>query len=336
MIDLTREFAKDRGPATFMNNVKPTILFCLAVLTLPLGAKPERLSPIDAELLLKKLKDLQEGSNKRIQARYKTAHSAFRSAASSDSAAHDLYLKCIEKVQFEDEKKKASAFRDWKRRHKERGDSPEFRRALRHQLSWLLLTLEAASEPEKIPALGTKALERIDRIFQDAKALEGEEGRLRRSVLSSVYASAYGIGGLQLENWPTSPLNLDEVYEDLILPPLRKPTKIEELRKAWQKRILHEGSVHTEFGRRRKGLVDRQDNPVELDRFLVETRPQMTWDMEVDLFKAGDQKGAAVRMLGHIEKFNSHKSSPEWIADFRSLVEGPSGKKKPATTTTAD
>lgn len=313
--------------------MKPTILLCLAVLTLPLGAKPERLSPIDAELLLKKLKDMQEGSNKRIQARYKTAHSAFRAAATSDSAAHDLYLKCIEKVQFEDEKKKASEFRDWKRRHKERGDSPEFRRALRHQLSWLLLTLEAASEPEKVVTMGSKALDRIDRIFQDAASLQGEEGRLRRSVLTSVYASAYGIGGLKVENWPTAPLELDEVYEGLVLPPLRKPTKIEELREAWQKRILHEGSVHTQFGRRRRGLVDRKDNPVELDRFLVETRPQMTWEMEVDLFQAGDQKGAAVRMLGHIEKFNAHKASAEWISQFQALVSERAGTKRKQPTT---
>ncbi|NIP96918.1 MAG: hypothetical protein GWO24_27175, partial [Akkermansiaceae bacterium] len=80
----------------------------LVVLALPLGAAPEKLSALDAQLLLERLKELREGSEERVAARYKTAHDAFRSAIQTDAAAHDLYLSCVEKVQFEDQKKKAS------------------------------------------------------------------------------------------------------------------------------------------------------------------------------------------------------------------------------------
>jgi len=307
--------------------VNPTTLLCLAALALPLGAAPETLTPLDAQLLLERLKKLRAGSEQRIEARYKSAHGAFRDAIASDNAAHGLYLKCIEKVQFEDEKKKASEFRDWKRRHKERGDSPAFRRALRHQLSWLLLTLEAASDPDKQDELWPKAVERIDQIFKDAKELKGEQSRLRQSVLASVFATAYGLNGIKIEGWPTAPLELDVVYEQLIFPPLRKRSKIPQLRSAWEKRILHEGSVHSEWGRPANARGVRQERSADLERFLAERRPQLLWDMEVDLFKTGDQKGAALRMLAHIEKNDVHKNTGEWIVQFEELVKG---KSRPA------
>jgi hypothetical protein len=285
-----------------------------------MGAEPEKLSALDAQLLLERLKELREGSDQRIGERFKVAHSAFRSAIQTDGAAHDLYLKCVEKVQFEDEKRKSQDFRDWKRRHKDRTDSPAFRRALRHQLNWLLLTIEAASEPGKRNELWPKAMERIDLIFKDADDLDGAQGLLRQDVLDTVYATAYGVNGIKLEDWPTAPLQLSIVYEQLILPPLRTPRRLGELRQAWEKRILHEGSVHSLWGRSARGLGGRQVRPAELDRFLAERRPQLQWEMELDLFNAGDQKGAALRMLQHIEKNVAHENCAEWIVDFQEIV----------------
>ena len=148
----------------------------LLVFYSPLSAEPEKLSALDVQLLLEKIKTLREGSQKAIGARYSTANSAFRSAIQSDSAAYALFVNCTEKVQFEEKQKSGSEFRDWKRRHKERSDSPSFRRALRHQLNWLLLTLQAASEPTKRDEMWSKALDHIDTIFKDAEDLEGAQG----------------------------------------------------------------------------------------------------------------------------------------------------------------
>lgn len=302
--------------------MKPLILTCLAALTLPLGAVPEKLTPLDAQLLLEKLKQLRDGSNERISARYEVAHKAFRAAIQTDAAAHDLYVNCVEKVQFEDEKKKASEFREWKRRHKDRTDTPAFRRALRHQLNWLLLTLEAASEPGKRDDLWPKALERIDSIFKDADDLMGEQGRLRQDVLDTVYATAYGLNGIKIADWPSAPLQISMVYEQLILPPLRSPKTLPNLRQAWEKRILHEGSIHSLWGRPARGSGGRQERPADLDKFLAERRPQLQWEMELDLFNVGDQKASALRMLKHIEKHVGHENCAEWIASFQAAVRG--------------
>lgn len=299
--------------------MKPTTLLCLALLSLPLGAEPEKLSALDAQLLLEKITELREGSSERIGARYKTAHSAFRSAIQSDAATHDLYLKCIEKVQFEDEKKKASEFRDWKRRHKERTDSPEFRRALRHQLNWLLLTIQAASDDKKREESWKTALDHIDTIFKDAKDLEGSQHILRQNVLSTVFAEAYNIEGIKMEDWPTAPLQLDLVYDGLILPALRSRTTIGQLKQAWEKRILHEGTSLEVWSKPKKGLANNEPSAA-MTKFLKERRPQLQWMMEMDLFFVGDQKAASLRMLKHIEAHEAHKRCPDWISEFQAAV----------------
>ena len=59
-----------------------------------------------------------------------------------------------------------------------------------------------------------------------------------------------------------------------------------------------------------------------MDRYLTEQRPEMIWDMEQDLFKAGDEKGAALRMLTHIERYLGHKNETKWIEDFEALIKG--------------
>ena len=42
----------------------------------------------------------------------------------------------------------------------------------------------------------------------------------------------------------------------------------------------------------------------------------------MDLFQNGDEQGAALRMLNHLEANLTHKSAPTWIGQFTNLVEG--------------
>jgi hypothetical protein len=297
------------------------LLLIPSLLSLPASA--DKLSEVDVQLLLEKLEALKKGEKTRSGSRLGTARGAFESALRSDDAAHELYLMCVEKVRFDDEQLSAQAFREWKRRHKDREDTPEFRRGLRHQLYWLTLTLEAA-EADNITELGSKALARLDAILADAEELKGQQGLLRKNVLQTVFATAYNLGGLEVnENWPTAPLMLPEIYDQVILPPLRQPNKLSDLRSAWMKRILHEGALADSWGREgNRGSVG-----VDMARFLSEKRPELQWQMEKDLFKAGDQRGAALRMLAHIEKYLGHKNEAKWIGDFEDLVSGKSDEE---------
>lgn len=295
---------------------------CIALLVcsmiLPANGQEKPLSELDRELLLEKLKEVQDTSDNTVKGRYGVALAAFKKARESAAAAHELYLNCIEKVRFEDELRKASEFREWKKRHKERGDSPAFRLALRHQLNWLVLTLEAA-QVEDISTLSTKGVSVLEAIIRDTEDLKGQDQLLRSNPLSSIFADAYSVGSIEIGQWPKSPLDIADLYENVILPSLRTPETLDSLRKAWLKRIEHEGNLLERSTNEASG--DRDRKPA-FEKWLVEGRVNLTWSMEVDLFKSGDQRGAALRMLDHLKKNLTHKSAPKWITQFTTLVEG--------------
>jgi hypothetical protein len=284
----------------------------------PVLAQQKSLSEIDRELLLEKLKEIQETSDSTVKGRFGVALSAFKKARESDAAAHELYLNCIEKVRFEDEARKSSEFRDWKKRHKDRTDSSGFRLGLRHQLNWLVLTLEAAQK-EDITTLANQSVAVLEAILRDAKDLKDQQTMLSEPALESIFAQAYGVTNVQVVNWPKAPLDIEEIYEQVVLPSSRDPDSIEALRKGWLKRIEHEGLLLEHWTN--EGTADKDRKPA-FDRWLVEGRKDLLWAMEVDLFRNGDQRGAALRMLEHLKVYLAHKSAPKWIAEFTSLVEG--------------
>ncbi len=287
-------------------------------LLLPAIGQEKPLSDLDRELLLEKLKEIQDTSNSTVKGRYGVALSAFKKARESSAAAHELYLNCIEKVRFEDQLRKASEFRDWKKRHKERSDTPAFRLALQHQLNWLVLTLEA-TQVEDISSLSSRGLSVLEAIIRDAEDLKGQGQLLRSDPLSTIFAEAYSVGNVEIGNWPKSPLDIADIYENVILPPLRTPETLASLRQAWLKRIENEGNLLERWTNEASG--DRDRKPA-FEKWLIEGRQNLNWAMEVDLFGSGDQQGAALRMLEHLKKHLTHKSAPKWIAQFTTLVEG--------------
>jgi hypothetical protein len=292
------------------------LLACL--LLLPATGQEKPLSELDRELLLEKLKEIQDTSDNTVKGRYGVALAAFKKARESSAAAHELYLNCIEKVRFDDQLRKASEFRDWKKRHKDRSDTPAFRLALQHQLNWLVLTLEAA-QVEDISTLSSRGISVLEAVIRDAEDLKGQDQLLRSNPLSSIFADAYSVGNIEIGNWPKSPLDIADLYENVILPPLRNPKTLDSLRKAWLKRIEHEGNLLEKWTNEASGERDRKP---AFEKWLAEGRQNLNWAMEVDLFRAGDQRGSALRMLEHLKTHLTHKSAPNWIAQFTTLVEG--------------
>lgn len=307
--------------------MKVPILFACATLALhPLHA--EILSDADRETLLENLDKLKESADSRVDAKFRMAIAAFRNAVGNDQAAIDLYLNCMEKVNFEEQQKKAADFREWKRKEAEKLAEPGLRLALRHQLRWLILTLQAASENVDRTKLAGDAQDIVDTIFRDPEKLAGQEKILSQSVTSSVFARAYEINSVKVEKWPLSPVLLDQIYTEILLPPFQNPTRINELRATWIKRIQQEGAKIEHMADKPRG-EDREDKRIgmasamrgpEFEKFLQDTVPKLQWEMEVDLFSNGDQSGAAVRMLAHLEKYITHASAREWGEEFRKLL----------------
>ena len=290
----------------------------------------ETLSDADRETLLGNLEKIREASDSKIDARFRIALAAYRTAIGDDDAAIDLYLNCMEKVNFEELHKKAADFREWKGKEREKLSDPGLRLALRHQLRWLMLTLEAASEKANRVKLTGEAQEAVDSIFRDSDKLKNQQEILSQAVTSTVFARAYDINHVKVEGWALSPIDIDAIYEEILLPPYRRPSALATLRAGWIRRIQQE-TVKMELWSKRRNA--REENPEnkrsamasdmqspEYLKFLEEDLPKLQWKMEVDLYRNGDEAGASVRMLALLEKHIGHPSAREWGDEFKKLL----------------
>jgi hypothetical protein len=287
-------------------------------------AKADPLSAADREALLDSLEALRDSADELVDSRFRVAISAYRQAMDSNEAAIEFYLKCIEKVNYEDQQKKYTDFREWKRKQADHLSDPQFRLALRYQLRWLVLLLQASSEKADTAEIAKEARETLDAIFLDVDKLDTQGQILKQSVVSTVFAQAYEISNVDKSSIPTAPLQLTEFYSEVVFPPLRTPDRLEFLRAAWIKSIQQQ-AIEAEVwsgGGNGRGQKAGQDNTRALnaEKFASETLPQLQWDMEMDLFSNGDEAGAAKRMLAHIEKYITHKSARKWGEDFQKLL----------------
>jgi hypothetical protein len=296
-----------------------SVLFLLAIAIQPLAA--EGLSNSDREALLEKLENIRKEADSKVDARFRTATSAFKNAMGSPNSALDLYLKCEEMVNFDDMKKKNVDFREWKRRNAEKLSDQGFRVALQQQLRWLVLTLEAASEDPDRDKLAAEAGKVVDFIVSKAEDLSQNRSVLEQGVTGSVFAQAYDINGVKVENWPLAPGQIQAVYEQVLLPPLRRMDRLASLKATWTRRMSHEGTLINLWGGNQdeKGKSGSQSPAYE--KFITAALPNLQWDAEMDLFKAGDERGAAIRMLEHIQKNIAHDSAPKWTESFVALIQ---------------
>jgi hypothetical protein len=288
----------------------------------PLAAEP--LSEADRQVLLKRLEQLRDKAGDHVSQRLRGAARDFAAAMKSDDATIDLYLQCVEKVDFEDRDRKSSDFRDWKRNNRERLRDEGFALVLRHQLRWAMLTIQAANQPEKIEELAPDVMQALDLIYQDPVALREHVATLSQAVTSTVFARAYGLNGYEAEGWPLAPLEGGRdhlasmaAFNQVIFPALRAERETKKLRDAWKKRIQFEEIARGFWSKD----STEEGQSLELDEFLADRRPALQWEMEEDLFRVGDQRQAALSMLKLLAEHITHPQARDWEQRFRDLID---------------
>jgi len=289
------------------------------------GAQEGRLSEREREDFLERVREIRDAADSKIEARFRIAISSYRNAMVSDDAAVTLYMNCVEKLEFTDKNRRPGDFVEWRRQNDARLKNQAFRRALRHQLRWLVLSLQATSETADRAKLASDALEILDSIVSDATNLKGHHDILNQSVTGSVFARAYQIGNVNVKDWVFAPAQISQIYEQIIMPPYRESNRVGPLRSAWIKRIqqelqlVEEWSPEVNDGRSRIAMASELVNP-EVRRFRTEELPRRQWQMEVDLFKHGDPAGAAARMLNHLDQHANHAALRDWVIELEQLL----------------
>jgi hypothetical protein len=281
------------------------------------------LTQADREELRERLKAIQEGAEAHQEKRFASAVEDFRAALQNEDAAMALYLKCVEQADFIDQQKKNQDFRNWKRDNEGRLKNPAFRQALRFQLNWLALSMRVAARPQERAKLAPEAQEALRAIFANANHLSGQRELLSRSVFESFFARTYDISDTKLKSWPSSPLQVAEIFDQVIMPPLRKPDALAALSEAWDLRMQMESARIEEFSGNNdepKGLTRRDTITPAMANFREEALPQLQWRKQVDLFQCGGQRAAALRMLSHINDNLTNPNASTWIEEFQKLV----------------
>ena len=276
-------------------------------------AHAEALKPADREALLENIGKLHQTAQSNVDTRFQSALAAYREAMASDDSAVEFLLKCTEKIEFEDKDRKEAEFRDWKKKREKKISADGFGLALRQQLRWLVLTMRASSEKSEPESIAKEAAEIVDSIFGNAQLIKSQSEILRQSVTATHFARVYEIGSFIKSPLPPSPLDLEAICENFIFPPIRASGDVSSLREAWIKRIRQEGVLNGS---------DDQNAPKSdaYEKFVKGKLPELQWQMEVDLFRHGDEVEAAKRMCAHIEKNINHPSARKWSEAFVNLI----------------
>ena len=275
---------------------------------------PEQIAKIVAEL--NRVQTVVTG--KRLEGR-RSAVDAFRRAAASEKDAYEFYMACAKQVEFDQQGKSSTDFREWRERQEAKIKTPSRMIAMRLQLQYLVLTLRM-SEGETAAQLLPEVETFLGSIVANAQSLEGDLGLLQReSVLTTPFAKVYELDqSVKMTEWSYMPANIGQAYDKFILPVLRKDHP-ELVAASWDRRIQMETQL---------AQTVRKDDPVGLEKFANEALPRLQFRRAEDMLKIGQQQEASLAMLKLLTDHSEHPDASTWIDDFRELLVPPAPAPK--------
>lgn len=330
-------------------NLRPALLATclLTVTTLPTPGQdtqnPLGLTPDDASALLGQLQKLHEDFSQSREDLLTSALTRIRAATASESTAAELYLAAQKIASFgaPGSTNATQEPKDWREEQiawlKETG-APK---AIRVQLAWIALLIEADQKPEdERPTLLKKAhiiAKEAATVAQELTLLPatggggrggpaGEGGRrgpgggggrrdvgafLSQSVFSSVFAQAYNLQNhiKPPPGWALAPLDLEGIYERMLLADARK-NQPAELTTLWDERLNLEAALH------RAALSE--------DAYLtwgqVEGR-HLQWRKHLDLLRSGvGGRAAGLELIRLFKENPTHPNIASWKKDLDDII----------------
>lgn len=287
-------------------------------------SKPRSEDKLSSDELAKLLESLDDLEKKAVNSNIKTqgnAISTFLKASQSERETFELYLECYGQVEFDEKKKKTGDKRDALRKIRDQSTN-EFKRALKHQLYWLVQSMQAARIPGSRLTQGKKLVEGLELIVADVDKLSDQtvfKGPLKENPYNSVFARAFDVSHLKPNKWPTGPLDYNGLYENVIIDELIQRGDYSGVRKHWQNRIKAERTVIEQFAKKPDTVAFGKD-PLQLEKYVLETVPALRWKMEQKLFEIGDERVASVELYSLLKTHQDHKSYLKWLKWLRTAL----------------
>ena len=292
---------------------------CIAFAVLGSGALAQYTAPVDVNSMLAGLKDLKAKQAKSATSQLAQTITDFSNAASSDGAATEFYLEAVRITQFAGESHEQTAFRDWKKKEAAKLNPAAIRTCLRYTII-SLQRAAGATYAQIFPVLLGYA--------QDTSASLSDiygDDIVRQSVANNIFARWYNITGQLsgLDNWESSPQNVDGIYQKFLLPLMRKNHD--------QRAIQYwDGKIADETARASKAAT-----AFTVDVFNQDRLPELYWSRAEDLLAINLRDQGLTEMYTVIKKFPSHPSAGKWIDELQGLLTPPAAPTAMAATAPA-
>lgn len=273
--------------------------------------------------------------------------SILKEAMSSNEKAFNFWLDCKKEQDFDMKGKTATEFAEWKRDQiKKAGTNDAFCAGLRLQLHFLMLSVldSHAETPDQVAEVAGSAVAYVetlaafcekeenlakgvigsimdtgvdpneavtaDNIQETLSKVREASSALGGDVLNSIFAKHLKLdGSVKPRNGTTSnPGNIDEIYDSMIIAPLRKKRDATGVAAAWAKRIDQTGRV----------AKATKVKEIEEEYQTVKV-PAMKFAMYRDQFASGQEKAAAASMMTLISSNPTHKDSNDWMEALKAL-----------------
>lgn len=287
-------------------------------------------------MILQQLKELEQVIARQRGDNLGAILQKLRTGASSDAAALALYAECEKIINVdrkeltkEEERRREEDMKRQVDRNKETRDQKEegdFGTAVRLQLQYLILALEA-HETKEIEKLFPKLASYVQEVVANADKLKGRAGQyLAQSIRGGGGGGRGGRGGgggggnpfvtafqldryLENDRWSLGPVDFEQVWERAVLPYYREKDK-ENLAAQWDARINAESGF-------RKGSMSEQEFLLWQQNDL----PAIKWERAKDIY-ANSYKpvNGMADMLRLIKEAPGHPDAPKWVEELRGLV----------------
>lgn len=312
--------------------MKPSILLLLCSLgfsfpalaqteSTPPPAPAVKLTAEQIELITKQLAELETQIGQLRNQNLGGIIEKLRAASSSEAAAAAFHAECeklvsVERKELDREEARRIQERIERMNEQRRNADPktegDINLALKIQLQFLLLTLEAHETKDRAPLI-PRLQSHIQQIVSVADKLKGRAFEILAAPVASdrnPVVAAYQLQSyLRVPQWPNSAIDFDGMWNATLLPWF-KENKPEELAVLWDNRILVEGTL------RKSRFSD-----AEFQLWSQNELPALRWVRAEYLYQHSPTPiNALADMLKLIREFPGHPDSPKWLEAMRQRV----------------
>ena len=244
-----------------------------------------------------------------------------RRGSASDAAALALYSECEKEVNIErkelsreEERRQKEALERQAERNKDTKqaeDNGDFGTAVRLQINYLILSLEASNTEDLTPLL-PKLNAFVQDVVSNAERLKGRAGnylngggRGGNPIVTALRLDKY----LKAKNWSPQPTSFVQIWTQTVLP-FYQEKKPEDLAAQWDACLMAEAKF-------REGSMAAP----EFEIWKTEELPDLRWTRLESLYATAPEKLKTLGGMLELIKANpGHPNAGSWLSQFKSLV----------------